>query len=181
MSGLPDKQRWRLQVWRLAESINAHRVVEVGVFRGATSIGFMALPCVTHLWLVDPWSADSGESISYEMTQKEWDEMADKVALIAPQQAQAFETRLHILRMTSRDAAQQLRTHEFDFVYIDGDHDYRAVHDDVRAWRPLVRPGGILCGDDYDKRPVREAVNKWAAQTDQELWDIEGRTWVVSC
>lgn len=37
----------------------------------------------------------------------------------------------------------------FDFVYIDGDHSYEAVSEDLRAWWPLVRSGGILAGHDW--------------------------------
>lgn len=36
-----------------------------------------------------------------------------------------------------------------DLVFLDGDHDYQAVREDILAWRPHVRPGGILCGHDY--------------------------------
>jgi hypothetical protein len=36
-----------------------------------------------------------------------------------------------------------------DIIHIDGGHDYRAVITDLMLWWPLLRPGGILIGDDY--------------------------------
>lgn len=39
----------------------------------------------------------------------------------------------------------------FDIVYIDGNHDYEPVCQDVRLGRAALKPGGWLCGDDYDE------------------------------
>lgn len=34
-------------------------------------------------------------------------------------------------------------------VFIDGDHTYRAVKQDIELWLPHVLPGGVLCGHDF--------------------------------
>ena len=34
-------------------------------------------------------------------------------------------------------------------VHIDAAHDYASVSEDIRAWWPLLRPGGTLLGDDF--------------------------------
>ena len=48
---------------------------------------------------------------------------------------------------------------KFDFVYIDGDHEYDSVLDDLTMWHPLVKKGGILAGHDYKLIPsVEKAV-----------------------
>ena len=38
-----------------------------------------------------------------------------------------------------------------DRVYIDGNHAYEFVLEDLRSWYPKVRPGGLVVGDDYDR------------------------------
>jgi predicted O-methyltransferase YrrM len=43
-----------------------------------------------------------------------------------------------------------LREKSFDLVYIDGDHAYDAVRNDIREGRPLLKADGILCGDDLE-------------------------------
>jgi predicted O-methyltransferase YrrM len=37
-----------------------------------------------------------------------------------------------------------------DLVFIDGDHRYSAVAEDIKRWWPKVKLGGIMCGDDCD-------------------------------
>ncbi|HQT47821.1 MAG TPA: class I SAM-dependent methyltransferase, partial [Acidocella sp.] len=36
-----------------------------------------------------------------------------------------------------------------DVLHIDAGHDYRAVSTDIAVWWPLLRPGGVMVGDDY--------------------------------
>jgi predicted O-methyltransferase YrrM len=36
-----------------------------------------------------------------------------------------------------------------DFLYVDADHSYAGVCDDLEAWWPHVRSGGLVVGDDY--------------------------------
>src|SRR5262249_40567279 len=36
-----------------------------------------------------------------------------------------------------------------DAIYIDAGHDYNHAMTDIRCWWPIVRPGGVMFGDDY--------------------------------
>lgn len=42
----------------------------------------------------------------------------------------------------------------FDFIYIDGNHNYDSVIEDMQAWFPKVKKGGVLGGHDFDTRNV---------------------------
>ncbi|WP_207485730.1 class I SAM-dependent methyltransferase [Arenibaculum pallidiluteum] len=55
------------------------------------------------------------------------------------------------MSMPSAQAAEILRALglSIPMVYLDGAHDFDSVRQDIAAWWPLVRPGGILIGDDY--------------------------------
>jgi predicted O-methyltransferase YrrM len=51
--------------------------------------------------------------------------------------------------MRSLDAAKLFGGQTFNLVFIDTPHDYASVIADLRAWLPLVKPGGIIAGHDY--------------------------------
>ena len=53
-------------------------------------------------------------------------------------------------------------------VYIDGDHEYESVIFDLRLWLKLLRPNGILIGDDYAWAGVRKAVDQIVAEENVE-------------
>ena len=56
------------------------------------------------------------------------------------------------LVMSSRDAAEIIKDHVFDLVFIDGDHSYDRTISDIDLWLPKVAIGGTLCGHDCEKR-----------------------------
>jgi predicted O-methyltransferase YrrM len=63
----------------------------------------------------------------------------------------------------------------FDFIYIDGNHSYDAVKDDLTKWYPKLKKGGLIAGDDYSKLAeeklfnynfgVKRAVDEFATRT----------------
>jgi hypothetical protein len=49
-----------------------------------------------------------------------------------------------------------------EFVYIDADHSYRQVMNDIRAWYPKIKTGGVLCGHDYGlETGVKKAIDQF--------------------
>ncbi len=53
-------------------------------------------------------------------------------------------------RGRSADVLPLLAPGSFDLVYVDGDHAYSAVKQDIENAKLLVADGGILCGDDLE-------------------------------
>ena len=69
-----------------------------------------------------------------------------------------------ILREMSMDAARMIPNNSLDFVYIDSNHSFDYAMEDLITWSRKVRPGGIVCGDDYypmEKGGVVEAVDAY--------------------
>jgi Methyltransferase domain len=71
-------------------------------------------------------------------------------------------------RETSVAAAPAIPDESLDWVYVDGDHTYDAVRNDLEAWAPKVKPGGLLTGDDYGsfgwwEGDVQRAVDEFVA------------------
>jgi|DEB0MinimDraft_10_1074344.scaffolds.fasta_scaffold10312_1 hypothetical protein len=68
------------------------------------------------------------------------------------------EDQVKIHKMTSIDAAEQFEDRSVSFVMIDASHAYQDVIDDIKAWYPKVKLGGIISGDDFDFDEVKQAV-----------------------
>ena len=67
------------------------------------------------------------------------------------------------VRMKSLDAAAIIRNRQLCAAFIDADHSYEAVRDDIRVWSEKVVRGGILCGHDWGFDSVKTAVKEFAA------------------
>jgi predicted O-methyltransferase YrrM len=54
------------------------------------------------------------------------------------------------IRGGSSESARFFEDGSVDFVFIDADHVYDRVKEDILAWLPKVKPGGIIAGHDYN-------------------------------
>lgn len=72
------------------------------------------------------------------------------------------------LRGKSNHLLNILRKNHFDVVFIDGDHTYTAVKNDIELSLDLVKEGGVICGDDLNLQlhQVDEANARVNAQQD---------------
>lgn len=135
-------------------------IVEVGVFRGETSVLLRKFFPQTKLFLVDPWRVDlfdDGQTIATKFpTQREWNDIHASVCVTFLK-----DPSTKILRMSSSEAAFIMPSF-LDLVFVDAIHSYEAVMDDIKWWLPKVRTGGVLCGHDYIKKwpGVKKAVNE---------------------
>lgn len=58
---------------------------------------------------------------------------------------------VEIRNMTSLEASKLYEDKMFDLIFIDADHQFNSVLEDILAWKPKVKQGGIICGHDYLK------------------------------
>ena len=54
-----------------------------------------------------------------------------------------------LVKAFSMDAVRDVLPESLDFVYIDGNHSFDWVMQDIIEWSKRVRPGGIVSGHDY--------------------------------
>lgn len=60
-----------------------------------------------------------------------------------------FGRHAQILRPTSVEAARTFTEGTLDFVFIDAQHYYAAVKQDLQTWYPKIKKGSLLCGHDW--------------------------------
>lgn len=129
-----------LQLWR---ELGYTRVAEIGVERGLFSAEICKhMPDAT-LYSIDPWVAYTRykDEVSQEKIEGFFQETLQRLA--------PFGKRSVIIREDSLEAAKGFAPGSLDAVFIDGNHEYRYVVDDIDTWARIVRPGGMVCGHDY--------------------------------
>lgn len=97
------------------------------------------------------------------------------------QYSMLYQDRAWLLEMPTREGADRVADRELDFVFIDADHGYEAVKEDIALWKPKVRAGGWLGGHDYHARKfpgVVQAVNEAFAGKHHELPGTIWGVWV---
>ena len=114
---------------------------EVGVETGLYSQILCQRNPGLHLFAVDPWQAYRG--YREHVIQADQDRLYEK----AKARLSSFDCEL--VRKFSVDAAKDFEDGALDFAYLDGNHEFSHVVNDLTSWAPKVRKGGIIAGHDY--------------------------------
>lgn len=69
-----------------------------------------------------------------------------------------FKPRANIMRSFTVEASKEFNDESLDFVFIDADHSYEGVKQDIKHWLPKVKKGGLVSGHDLHMLEVRQAV-----------------------
>jgi hypothetical protein len=163
--------------WMLASTLPKHAVcAEIGVYEGKFSQRIMKYSQPSKLHLIDPWHFEP--SPEYEKSfygaaanatgQQDMDRRLEGVKAMFSSQLADGSVVIH--RKTSSTAAADFPDSYFDWIYIDGNHLYEFVLEDLKLFLPKMKPGGYLCGDDYHDRPVwfeagvKRAVDEFVKQ-----------------
>ncbi|PJE65251.1 hypothetical protein COU91_02735 [Candidatus Saccharibacteria bacterium CG10_big_fil_rev_8_21_14_0_10_47_8] len=120
---------------------------EIGVEQGVYAKTLcQANPKMT-LYCIDPWKAypDYREHISQPKLDGFFKET----------KARLVPYKHKIIRDFSDNACKQFKDESLDFVYIDGNHEFFYVANDIVKWMPKVRKGGIIAGHDFRRNSGR--------------------------
>jgi cephalosporin hydroxylase len=161
----PIAIRKRDEIGKLLNALGYARGVEVGVQYGKYSRIILST-WGGHLTMVDAWREFPKDQYVDLANVSETEHLRNMAWAV--ENVQAYMGRYEIVRALSTDAAARHGDRSLDFVYLDADHSYEGVMKDLEAWRPKVRPGGMLCGHDYLDAVIEEgnfgvktAVNKF--------------------
>ena len=84
-----------------------------------------------------------------------------------------YEDRGIMVRATSEAAADMFDRESLDFVYIDANHAYDFVVEDIKLWYPKVKSGGYLCGHDYINLNWYDDPNFAENKKDKHIWNSD--------
>jgi hypothetical protein len=68
------------------------------------------------------------------------------------------------IREMSVEASKDFEDGSLDFVYIDANHQEKYAYEDIAAWAPKVKAGGVVAGHDYARLKAKngEDSTNWA-------------------
>ncbi len=160
----------QIPVRRVPEQVELYRELEykvgaeIGVDRGLFSAEICKANPGVKLYCIDPWQdyPRYGEIYTTPYAEQCY---AEAVARLEPYQCT-------IIRAPSMEAVKHFDDGALDFVYIDGNHAFEFVVNDIAEWSRKVRVGGMVSGHDYSRPKNR---NRWDSQG--VIHAVNGYTW----
>ena len=162
---------------------------EIGVHEGEFSEQILSAVEPQELHLIDPWIHEeegSCEESRYgglgPKGQAILDERYERVKERFAKEIRTGQVRLH--RNLSNVASNDFDDNYFDWIYVDGNHLYEFVMQDLQLYLPKLKPGGYITGDDYGVRGwwdngVERAVNEFVSQNDGLMLEVRGTQFII--
>lgn len=140
--------------------------VEVGTFKGSFSKQIIQNWNGT-LYMVDVWRGlkDGYIDSSNHLLQSE------NVYEEAMKNIEGYEDRAVMIRASSEISAKIFNDNSLDFVYIDANHAYDYVVQDIKLWFPKVKIGGYILGHDYIDLDWYNDPNYLPNKKDKHIWN----------
>jgi hypothetical protein len=173
---------------RLLHTVPKHAVcAEIGVWKGHFSAEILRVVEPRKLHLIDPWAyqEEYGRALfggGLAGSQAFMDDVYDHVIARFRNEIESGTVEVH--REFSAEAAAQFPDGYFDFVYVDGNHVYEYVRQDLISYLPKLKIGGLLAGDDYHDHGwfeggVKRAVDEFVSTAAVELVRIGGKQFLL--
>lgn len=168
-----DLQGWnseRLTLRKMLEQTRPGLVIEVGSWKGASAI-FMGRYIKEKQWNAKIVCVDS------------WDQPAIFQQFVFNVAQSQLTDILIPFPQTSMEAASWFRENGVlaDLIYIDAGHKEKDVYQDVKNYYGLLKPEGIIFGDDYfEGEPgLMRAVKRFAGEIGKKISVEENQFWIL--
>jgi len=161
---------------------------EIGVHRGDFSFRVLNIVKPKKLHLIDPWKHEESNTYKEAMYggkagggQAEMDNRCDSVRRRFDSEIRSGQIVIH--RDFSSNVLGIFPDGYFDWVYIDGNHLYEFVRQDLELSLTKTKPGGYITGDDYQAGGwwhggVKKAVDEFVQKNPVQLVTISNGKFV---
>jgi hypothetical protein len=145
--------------------------VEVGVFYGDNARSILRTLDIEHLYLVDPYKTYTCGGFEVKMD--------DKILKEAKRKLKPWKDKISWVHKYSDIAIYEIP--DADFIYLDANHDYEFIKEDLRRYYHKMKFGGIFGGHDLKVhhlgtvRAVVEFTNEYGLKLKAEPddWWVE--------
>mmetsp|Transcript_11123 Transcript_11123/g.11139 ORF Transcript_11123/g.11139 Transcript_11123/m.11139 type:complete len:267 (+) Transcript_11123:117-917(+) len=98
--------------------------------------------------LVDIWKHVPSHKHYHDESNKD-DESQAKSLAEARVNLKEFSNITEFMVMSTVEAAKLIPDASLDYIYVDARHDYCGTMEDIVAWYPKIKSGGVMAGHDY--------------------------------
>lgn len=139
-----------------ASQIKNGSILEIGVYQGASilSIEDICKQNNTVIYGIDAWELNAVEDKEAFKTKENLVKSRETIEKIIDKYNLWH---IKLIKARSEEIADTA-TFKFDLIFIDGDHDYKSVLQDMELYWSKVESGGIMAGHDFVFPDVERAV-----------------------
>jgi hypothetical protein len=159
---------------------------ELGVWKGQMSMELLKQHKDLFLYLVDRWQVPPEGDSYYQGSRvmaRSSQEDFDRCFHLACQSVIPYSDRCKILKMTTIEASEYIDDNSLDFIFVDSDHSYIGVTNDLTYWTPKLKKGAILSGHDFNNsntyNEVERAVRDFLGDRFKEIELDVDHTWFL--
>lgn len=135
--------------------------VEIGVWTGEFTQRILNVANPKKIYLIDPWLAyDDYYEIDYNLSKYTQTSQDNRYKSVLKRfHKEIKQGKIEVIRDISSNVIKGLlKDKKYDFVYIDGNHSYEYVLEDLKNYLPNLEKNGFFGIDDYNFESVRKAV-----------------------
>jgi len=150
---------------------------EIGVYKGENSLSILKTLKIKKLYLIDPYKKYNNYDNPYDENIFDFEKIMKKAKKLLKKYPVEF------IRKFSIDASVGIE--KLDFVYIDGNHTYDFVKEDIQTYWNKLKKGGVLAGHDIengeyeDNNGVVDAVMEFVYKNKLRLFIQSPDWWIV--
>jgi hypothetical protein len=125
---------------------NKFSMVEIGCYAGESTNIFLNSGKISKFYAIDPWVSgyddnDLASNSDLKLAEKEFDKVISKFN--------------NVVKLKDFSTNAILKVDELvDFVYIDANHNYDSVINDINLWKNKIKPNGFIGGHDYGTKHI---------------------------
>jgi hypothetical protein len=130
--------------------------LEIGICKGENIVHFLEQTNrIDKIHCIDPYLpymdwvgpvTQEDMNLWYEITMKNFAPHMDKIV---------------IYKDTSDNCVDKFENGQFDYIFIDGDHSYEGVFQDLNNYYSKVKTGGVFSGHDINLQDVQRALSEF--------------------
>jgi hypothetical protein len=121
-------------------------MIEIGSYMGESTAIFAMSGIFNSIHCIDPWE---GEEESNNEGNRTWEAVRTEFETNTRQWRHGFHPKVWEYKNYSHKCHHLWPDNSVDFIYIDGNHSYESVKQDIELYLPKLKKGGIIAGHDY--------------------------------